>query len=96
MPAGNLDAMVDGGFPVRGKMDMPPVLLYFINKRRQEDIQVVDGFHPHIMALEPESRAFRESLVTVGRARPRRCCRLARDACRTGSLIAICGSGLVI
>jgi hypothetical protein len=68
MPAGNLDAMVDGGLTVRGKMDMAPVLLYFFNKRLQEDIQVVDGFHPNIMALEPELRAFRESAVAFGRA----------------------------
>jgi hypothetical protein len=68
MPAGNLDAMVDGGLTVTGKMDMAPVLLYFFNKRFQENIKVVNGFHPEFMALEPELRAFRESAVAVGRS----------------------------
>jgi hypothetical protein len=68
MPAGDLDAMGDGGFPVRGKMDVPPVLLYFFNKCLQEDVEVGNGFHPHIMTLEPESRAFRKATIAFGRA----------------------------
>ena len=48
-------------------MDIAPILLNFINKRFQENIQVADGFHPKIMALEPQIRALRESAVTLGR-----------------------------
>ena len=68
MTAGNCDAMVHGGPRVRGKMNMAPVLLYFISKCFEEDVKVVNGLHPDIMALEPELRAFRKSAIAVGRA----------------------------
>lgn len=68
MGAGNLDAMIDGGSSIGGKMDMAPVLLYFIGKCFQEDVKIVNGLHPDIMALEPEFRTFRESAIAVGRS----------------------------
>ena len=55
------------GLTIGGKMNMAPVSFYLVDQRVQQDIQVVDGFHPDRMALEPQFRAFRESAVAFGR-----------------------------
>jgi hypothetical protein len=77
-------------------MNMAPVLLYFISKRRQEDIQVVDGVHADIMALEPEFRAFRESLVTVCGALAEALLKVGQGRLQNRIVDRHFGSGLVI